>query len=287
MFDVVVVGSLNLDLVVSAERIPSPGETVTGTGYHEYPGGKGLNQAVAAARAGARVAMVGAVGDDGAGETLLAVLTDDGIDASDVVTVEGVPTGRASITVDAEAENSIVVVPGTNGHVSPAVVLPSARVLLLQLEIPLPSVVSVARRAADDGVLVVLNPAPAVDLPDDLLAACSVVVPNEHEVELIGGVDAVVEQGVRTVIVTRGAEGVSIHSSEGRLDQPAFPVDPVDTTGAGDAFCGALGARLAAGDDVAAAVAFAAAAGALATTRHGAVPSLPRRSDIDAVLGPS
>ena len=287
MFDVVVVGSLNLDLVVSAERIPSPGETVTGTGYYEYPGGKGLNQAVAAARAGARVAMVGAVGDDGAGETLRAVLTDDGIDASGVATVGGVPTGRASITVDVEAENSIVVVPGTNGHVSPAVVLPSARVLLLQLEIPLPSVVSVARRAADDGVLVVLNPAPAVDLPADLLAACSVVVPNEHEVELIGGVDAVVEQGVRTVIVTRGAEGVSIHSSEGRLDQPAFPVDPVDTTGAGDAFCGALGARLAAGDDVAAAVAFAAAAGALATTRHGAVPSLPRRSDIDAVLGPS
>jgi ribokinase len=274
--DVCVVGSANLDLVAGAERIPAPGETVLGHSYAEHPGGKGLNQAVAAARSGATVAFVGAVGDDAAGIRLRAVLSADGIDAS-LLAVADAPTGRALIVVDDRAENSIVVVPPFD--------VPAAAVVLCQLEVPADAVVHAFRAARADGALTVLNPAPAADLRDELMALTDVIVPNEHEVELLGGVERLREAGIGIVVVTRGGAGVDVHTSDGTQHVAPFPVEPVDSTGAGDAFCGSLAARLAAGDAIADAVRWAAAAGALATTVHGAVPAQPRRELIEALLG--
>lgn len=286
-FDVVVVGSLNLDLVARTPRIPNPGETVQGTSYAELPGGKGLNQAVAAARAGARVAMIGAVGDDAAGTALREVARGDGVDDRVITTVPGVPTGRALIAVDDAAENSIVVVPGANAHVV-LTQLPSSRVVLAQLEIA-PAVVAAAfRTARQHGVTTVLNPAPAERVTQELLALADVVVPNQHELEVLGGRAALATAGVRTLVVTRGADGAELFDGADPAAAPhhiePFVVDPVDTTGAGDAFCGGLVARLAAGDDLADALVFAAANGALATTRAGAVPSLPTAEDTRSLM---
>jgi ribokinase len=289
VFDVVVFGSANLDLVVTTPRIPLPGETLVGSAYAEYPGGKGLNQAIAAARSGAAVAFVGAVGADEAGSRLRSEAQTAGVDVSMLATSADVPTGRALITVDEDAENAIVVVPGANGKVR-AVDISDARVLIAQLEIPLPGVVEVMQQARERGLLTILNPAPAIRLPDQLVRACDVIVPNEHEVDLIGGVQSLLDRGAGALVVTRGSAGVTVTQSsdstdrEQSWDQPAFAVEPVDTTGAGDAFCGALGARLAAGDDLHAAVRWAAAAGALTTTTVGAVPSLPSAADTIRLL---
>lgn len=287
VFDVVVVGSLNLDLVARTPRIPRPGETVQGTDYAELPGGKGLNQAVAAARAGARVAMVGAVGDDAAGGALREVARGDGVDDSAIATVPGTPTGRALIAVDDAAENSIVVVPGANAHVA-LTELPAAKVVLAQLEID-PGVVAEAfGRARAGGAITVLNPAPAERATPDLLALADVVIPNQHELEVLGGRRALAEAGVRTLVVTLGAEGADLADGADPTAAPEhidpFVVTPVDTTGAGDAFCGGLVARLAAGDDLRDALVFAAANGALATTRAGAVPSLPTAVETQALI---
>lgn len=291
--DVVVVGSANLDLVATAHRRPGPGETVHGSTFAQHPGGKGLNQAVAAARAGASVALVGALGDDDAGTYLRSVAEGEDIDTSHLAVATGVPTGRALIVVADDAENSIVVVPGANGQVEVDVLpddITTATVVLAQLEVPLDAVYAAFVAARDVGCQTVLNPAPAPDggLPPDLLDVCDVIVPNEHEVELLGGVDHLLSSGVGAVIVTRGAAGVSIHqSSEGSpWTVEAFDVTPIDTTGAGDSFCGALAARLAAGDDLHRAVRYGAAAGALATTVAGAVPSIPSAAAIDALLRP-
>ena len=286
-FDVVVVGSSNLDLVARTLRLPGPGETVLGSDFSQHPGGKGLNQAVAAARAGATVALLGAVGDDDAGRTLQSVAANEGIDVSSLTVAVGVATGRAVITVDAFGENSIVVIPGANerAHVE---VLPHATVVLAQLEVPVATVVTAFRAARTAGSRTVLNPAPVPPggLPDELLSLCDIVVPNEHEVELLGGVDRLLARGVAAVIVTQGAAGVTVTEATdtGTWSVDAFEVDPVDTTGAGDAFCGALAARLASGDDLRHSVRYAAAAGALATTTAGAVPSLPRAADIERLL---
>jgi ribokinase len=282
-FDVCVVGSANLDLVVETERHPKPGETVLASTYAEHPGGKGLNQAVAAARSGARVVFVGALGDDDAGRRLAAVMADESIDATKSVTV-GAPTGRAVIVVDESGENSIVVVPGANQQVALPHPLPPAAVMLAQLEIPLDVVTAAFQDAHERGVTTVLNPAPAAQLPDQLLRRCDVIVPNQHEAELLAGPDALLEAGCGVVIVTRGGDGVDVHTARGvtHVDTPA--VEVVDTTGAGDAFCGALAARLAGGHELIESVRWAAAAGALATTRRGAVPSQPRADEIESML---
>ena len=284
-FDVVVVGSLNLDLVARADRLPGPGETVHGSSYQEAAGGKGLNQAVAAARAGASVAMVGAVGDDAAGDVLRAVLHDDGIDDSRVRTVAGTPTGRALIAVDDRAENSIVVVPGANARVE-LPELPAAAVVLAQMEVDPAVVLEAFRAARAAGATTVLNPAPADRVPPELLAWCDIVIPNEHELELLGGSEHLRAQGVATLVVTRGAAGAELLEGAAppvRID--AFTVAPVDTTGAGDSFCGALCARLAAGERLPDALRFASAAGALSTTSAGAVPSIPTADRVHALLG--
>ena len=245
-FDVCVVGSANLDLVATVERLPSPGETVPGTSYHEYPGGKGLNQAVAAARSGATVAMVGAVGPDAAGDTLRQVMAADGIDASHVRDVES-STGRALIGVSDEAENLIIVVAGANDLVD-ARNAPPSTVVLSQLEVPLDAIRTAFTDARARGATTVLNPAPVKPLPDEILALCDIVIPNEHEVELLGGVDRLLSLVSTAVVVTHGAKGAVVHTTSGSIEVAPHSVTPVDTTGAGDCFCGSACARIAAGD---------------------------------------
>lgn len=274
----VVLGSLNLDLVARTERLPAPGETVSGLDYHEFPGGKGLNQAVAAARAGAIVALVGSVGDDSAGERLRSIVVGEGIDDRWLMTVSGTATGRAMITVDHAAENSIVVIAGANSATTWPPDAPTGDVILAQLEVPLDTIAAGLTAALRAGATTILNPAPAIALPRSLLARCSLIVPNEHEIELLGHNAAMLCEIVGELIVTRGEGGVDIVDAAGSVHVDAFDVAPVDTTGAGDAFCGNLAARLAGGAELLDAVRWGAAAGALAATTAGAVPSLPHQS---------
>lgn len=283
--DVVVLGSANVDLVAFAPRLPAPGETVLGTDFAEHAGGKGLNQAVAAARAGATVAFCGAVGDDEAGRWLLETLGREGIDTTGVAVRDARPTGRALIGVSTTGENSIIVAPGANATVTaPAEPLP-CRVLLAQLEIPVRAVTDAFAPARANGVMTVLNPAPAQALDDALLSVCDLLVPNEHELASLGGADDLLARGVPAVVVTLGSSGVEVHRHSGTFAIAPFAVHVVDTTAAGDAFCGALCARLASGSTLDDAVRWAAAAGALATTRRGALASLPRREAIERLSG--
>jgi ribokinase len=278
-FDVVVVGSANLDLVARTTRLPKPGETVSGSHFFEACGGKGVNQAIAAARAGARTAFIGALGRDHAGETLLAALVKDGVDVSAVQRVTA-PTGRALIGVSDDGENSIIVVPGANHAISiddiekHKTLISSAKVLLCQLEVPL-SVVQHAFELAGSSTTCILNPAPAQALSNSLLGVVDIITPNEHEVELLGGASKLLSLGVKTVIVTQGEKGAIVVDASGERPVDPFKVTPVDTTGAGDAFCGMLAARLATGESMTAALRAAVISGALATQTEGAVPSLP------------
>ena len=282
-FDVVVVGSANLDLVAHLDHLPTPGETQLAIGYEEHAGGKGLNQAVACARMGAKTAFVGCVGDDDAGAMLRGVLEREGIDTSLLVTVDA-PTGRAFINVDKHGENEIVVVSGANVRVTvPA--LPTAAVVLLQLEIPLDVVDGVLRAARAAGATTVLNPAPAAELAPETLAFVDVLLPNETESAALGGKPALLQRGVRTIVTTLGEHGAAIETAEGRINIAPHRVTPVDTVGAGDAFTGALCAQLAMGHSLEDAARVGAVAGALATTKKGAVPSLPTRDAVFAVLG--
>ena len=287
-FDVCVVGGANLDLVATTERLPRPGETVFGFTYAEHAGGKGLNQAIAASRAGARTTLCCAVGDDPAADRLLDVIAADGIDDRGVQRLVGVPTGRALIGVSAAAENSIIVVGGANSKLDPehvSTVAASARVLLVQLEVPLATVSAALTSARAAGAITILNPAPARQLSAAMLGLCDVVIPNEHEVEVLGGVDELLRLGARAVVVTLGSRGARLCTPEsGELLVPAFVVDAVDPTAAGDAFCGSFATAIAAGVAFAEALRRAAAAGALATAQPGAVPSLPTRAAIDGLL---
>lgn len=287
-YDVVVIGSANLDLVTNVEHLAAPGETVIASGYAEHPGGKGLNQAVAARRSGARTAFIGCLGRDAAGDSLHRVMVDEGVDPC-VVEVAA-PTGRALISVDESAENSIVVVPGANHHVGIGViddhrsVLSDTRVVLAQLEIPLTAVEAAFAIARLAGAITILNPAPAAELPAGLLSLCDVVMPNQTELSQLGGVSSLLAAGVATVVTTLGARGIRVVTAEDSIDVPPYAVRAVDTTGAGDAACGALAASLAHGTDMITAARRAAAAGALAATRAGAVPSLPMAHEIDALV---
>ena len=287
-FDVVVVGSANLDLVATVDHLPVPGETVSARTYAEHPGGKGLNQAVAARRSGSRTAFIGCLGRDAAGDALHRVMTEEGIDAF-VVDVAA-PTGRALIAVDDHAENSIVVVPGANHLIGIGViddhrsVLSSARVVLAQLEVPIDAVEAAFAIARLAGAITILNPAPAADLSPGLLSLCDIVMPNQTELSRLGGTAALLASGVSTVVTTLGARGIRVVTADGTIDVPPYAVRAVDTTGAGDAACGALAASLAHGSDVVTAARRAAAAGALAATRAGAVPSLPTALEIDTLV---
>jgi ribokinase len=301
---VAVVGSLNMDLVVRVRRHPRPGETVMGLGHASHPGGKGANQAVAAARLGASVSMVGRVGDDGHGRQLLDALRADGVGVRHVLRGSR-PTGVAFIQVDESGQNSIVVSPGANAEVTEDDVraqdLTAAAVVMLQLEVPIDTVLAAARAGREAGASVLLNLAPAAPLTREQLADVSHLLVNEHEAAALLGAEAraVTADPVAAArrltdlapvaVVTVGAEGAAwAERGGGEGRQPAFPVEVVDTTAAGDAFAGALAARLAAGErDLAAAVRFACAAGSLATTRAGAQPSLPTLAEVESLLGAS
>ena len=298
---VLVVGSLNQDLVVPVPRHPRPGETAIGGDLALHPGGKGANQAVAAARMGAAARMIGRVGADAFGQALIANLKAEGVDTSGVQALAGVPTGVALIAVDPRGENAIVVSPGANTRLRPEDLSPaefaSARVVLLQLEVPLDTVREAARLGKEAGAFVILNAAPAQKLPGELLTLLDLLVVNEHEAAAILEDDPPetpeealaqaqpLARRVPVAVVTLGEKGLAYAGQEGLGTLPAFPVKAVDTTAAGDAFVGALAAALAEGASLSDALRLGAAAGALAATRPGAQPSLPRRDEVLALLG--
>ena len=290
---VIVIGSVNVDLVAVGGRMPRPGETVSMERFAEVQGGKGGNQASAAAALGARVHFIGAVGSDHWGSAARDDLSGRGIDVSGLATIEGA-TGVAIILVDDSGENSIAIVPGANAGVSPAAVEAALAaidaedaVVVACLEIPLESVQAAARVAASRGWRFVLNPAPAPSdgLPADLVAAASVITPNETEVEALGGVSVLLVAGAGAVVVTRGGDGTELHlrgTEVVRLDASRASV--VDTTGAGDAFTAALAVGLANGRDLTDAVRWASAAGAIATEGFGARGSLATAAQVDERL---
>lgn len=300
---VVVVGSISVDLTVFGSPLPRPGETVVAERFSMVLGGKGANQAVAAARAGARTTMVGTVGSDPFADLARDALRTDGVDTESVADVSG-STGVAHIRVDSvTGENDIAIVPEANGALTAERVeselrrlAESAPVVLVQLETPLEAVLAAARTCAELGLRLLLDPAPAVPLPDDLWSGVYLVCPNETEAESLTGVRVsdvrsaeraarwFLDRGVPRVVLTRGGRGTVVVTERGTSNLPAFPVTPIDTTAAGDAFAGTLGAALA--DELAWPVALrrAAAAGALATTVPGASPSLPTGAQVDAYL---
>ena len=280
---VVVVGSLNADLVVRTRRFPRPGETLRGEDLLVLPGGKSANQAVAAGRLGGDVALVGAVGDDGNGALLRSSVAAAGVDVSGVATRPDVPTGTAVITVDDAGENTIVVSAGANGTLAPADlpadVLAGAAVLCLCLEVSTDVVLAAARAARAAGAVVVTNLSPYGPVPDELLALTDVLLVNEHEAAQLGG------HGVRRSIVTRGGAGCVVHDGDAEpVHVAAVPVQAVDTTGCGDAFTGATALRLAAGDTLADAARYAVGVGAFAATRPGAQSSYPTPEELAAFL---
>lgn len=295
---IAVVGSINMDLVFRTPRMPALGETITGDEFRQIPGGKGANQAVAAARQGASVAFVGCVGDDGFGREALACLNADGIDTSAIGVVPAVATGVAGILVDAQGHNSIVVTPGANGAVSTAQVAAAANVigaaqwLICQLEIPLDSVVRAIDIAQQQGVCVVFNPAPTRSLPDGLLGKVDYLIVNETEAGQMSGVEvndsasaalaavALRTQGAGAVLLTMGEHGVCIADAQGARCMPAVRVDVVDTTAAGDTFVGALTVGLANGLGIDDATREAQHAAALTVTKLGAQISIPTRAEV-------
>jgi ribokinase len=273
---VVVVGSVNLDLVARVARLPAAGDTVAATGYHRVPGGKGANQALAARRLGADVALLAAVGEDEAAGEALALLSEDGVDLSGVRTVPE-PTGVALITVDDRGENTIVVVPGANARLTvEGNALAAADAVLCQLEVPMDTVAAAAA-ATPHGVLFCLNAAPAAPVPDAVLDRADLVVANRAEHAAVPGLDR-----AALVAVTAGPDGAVLRAGGREVARAAAPaVTAVDGTGAGDAFTGALVVGLLAGLDRAAALRRACLAGAAAASRPGAQPSLPRPADLE------
>ena len=299
---VVVVGSLNVDLVVGLDRMPNEGESVLGDTFERHAGGKGLNQAIAAARLAAPVRLLGAVGDDDSGAWLRALVRADHVDDTDVATVPG-PSGTALIEVDARGLNRIIVVPGANALVSADAVSTSIRamhgvgvgVVMTNGEVPL--AVSRAALAAGRaiGALTMLNPAPVLDYREHLVDV-DILVPNEHEAAAMSGLPTQTDaearaaaqyfssQGVTNVVITRGASGAIWSSPAGIEEVASFEVDAIDTVAAGDAFCGGLAAALAHGLQFSDALSWASAAGALAVTVKGAAPSLPMRAAVQELI---
>lgn len=298
MKSIVVLGSTNTDMVIKSARIPAPGETILGGRFLMNPGGKGANQAVAAARLGGGVAFVAKVGDDLFGREAKALFATEGVCTDYVLTDPREPSGVALIMVDARGENCIAVASGANGALSPGDIavargaIETAGVLLMQLETPVETVLCAARWAAAKGVTVILNPAPACALPAELFACLSLITPNESEAELLTGVKvtdeataqaaaaALCAKGVGRVVITMGAQGAYVYESGRGTFVPAFPVQAVDTTAAGDVFNGALAVALTEELPLAEAVRFAAKAASISVTRMGAQSSAPRREEL-------
>jgi ribokinase len=318
-YDVLVIGSLNADLVVRAPRFPQPGETISGGDLLTIPGGKGANQAVAAARQGANVAMVGRVGKDNFAPFLIENLNANQVNTSHVLE-DNVASGTAIIIVDENGQNSIVISPGANGKVDAQDVdsAPDAKILLLQLEIPVETVTHAAKRYKSKGATVILNPAPARQLPSDLLTYTDILVPNESELALLTDMPVtdipsaeraaqeLINRGVHTVIVTLGSKGALAVTETQTIQVDAYQVEVVDTTAAGDAFIGGLASKLLNLETsgympqrgmplntkqqalaLQSAVRYGCACGALATTKLGAQPSLPHKDEVEAFLNQS
>ncbi len=299
---IVVVGSSNTDMILKTDRLPKPGETVIGGEFSTAAGGKGANQAVAAARAGGEVSLVARVGSDVFGSQAIEGFMQDNIDVSHVSKDPHLPSGVALIFVDRQGENSIAVASGANEKLSPqdvhtaSNILAAADVIVMQLEIPIDTVRKVVAIAAQAGVRVILNPAPAQPLDEEILGKVSVLTPNESEAEQLTGItvlrdadcqraaEVLIQKGVGTVLITLGPRGVFVYG-EGLSERvPGFEVEAVDSTAAGDVFNGALAVALAEGKPLDQAVLFASAAGALSVTRLGAQLSAPTREETEAFL---
>ena len=299
---VLVVGSLNIDLVTYVKRMPKSGETVNGERLEIFPGGKGLNQATAAVRAGGVVTMVGVVGTDQNSQLLRNVMDREGINRDYVGITEGV-CGTAIIEVDTTGQNRIIVIPGANADLKAELFsdatfdsIPETQVLLAQLESPISEVESFFKRAKDKGFLTILNPAPAQTLSPEFAKNIDLLIPNQFEAGFLSGIDVVdVESathaarnmhktGVGNILVTMGGDGCLLHSQNESIYFPAFKVTAIDTTAAGDAFCGALAAQLSKGLSLIDSIPFASAAGALSTTKIGATTSLPTKVEISSLI---
>jgi len=302
MKDILVIGSSNTDMIVQTPHIPRPGETVLGGTFNTAAGGKGANQAVACARVGGKVTFVARVGRDMFGEQALQGFRQDGIDVTYVKQDDTAPSGVAMIMVDEQGENSIAVASGANNNLGPADLeaareaFQTADTVLMQLETPLETVETAARMAHERRIRVILNPAPACTLSDALLQNVSILTPNETEAELLTGItvqdeasaqkaaEVLIGKGVKTVILTLGAAGAYLHTDTFQGMIPSYPVEPVDTTAAGDTFNGVLAVALAEGRSLEQAVTFANAAAALSVTKLGAQPSAPDRESVEAFI---
>ena len=297
---VAVFGSINMDLVVRAPHLPVPGQTITGKTFYTVSGGKGANQAVACARLGVATKMIGCVGRDVFGETLRQALVGYGVDVTNVHAVEG-PSGVALITVDDQAENTIVIVAGANGELKadPAVfdsVFARSRILLLQLEVPLVETIRAAEQAHARGLTVILDPAPAQRLPAELYHLVDVLTPNESEAgQLVGfplrdkerveqAARMFLDRGVPQVVIKLGSNGVYWLNRDSNRFLPSFSVKAVDTVAAGDAFNGGLAAALSENQALEPAIRWGMATAAISVTRSGAQPSMPNRSEVNAFL---
>lgn len=300
--DIVVIGSLNMDMVVRTNRSPDAGETLIGQAFALSPGGKGANQAVAAARLGAEVSMIGRVGKDTFGSEMLEIIRNEGIHIEHISVSEHQATGVASIIIEEDGENRIIVVPGANIELTVEdiqaleAVISQTKIIVLQLEMDLAMSEQAIAISHRKGIPVILNPAPARVLKDEMLAQVSYLTPNETEAGILSGmtVDSaetaeqaariLLQKGVQNVIVTLGSKGALIVNAEGAKAVPGFPVKAVDTVAAGDSFNGALAQQLVLGKTLEEAVSFANAVGALAVGKEGAIPSLPQLSEVEQFL---
>jgi ribokinase len=289
--NIAVVGSLNADLTAYVETLPQPGQTIMSHDFVVYPGGKGANQAVAAAKLGAKVAMFGCLGSDSYSGMLRDSLENVGVSTTNVVTIEDSPTGAAIILVEDSSENEIVVIPGANARFSPEVLeqvhlekIEQADALLLQLEIPLESVAKAAQIAHKAGVPVILNPAPVCELPIEFLQYVDILVPNQTELEKLQENGLPLEKlftlGIKIILETRGASGVWVHTQDSSRHVEAVKVNAIDTVGAGDTFVAAFAVAYSSGADLLDAVRFANQAAAFTTTRKGAQSSFPNSEEL-------